>query len=282
MSRYTVDYSDVYNKASNPNTVTRASDDIDRMPEFMKQARAAVVSDVQGQRLATQEFLDQQRTLTLNALRQERIATLAALNDQRLGATSDLRGERQAVMDALHNEEVEAMDSIRGMSEATLKQMENRGRTLIDHAMLMYAMTKQRIEVRRGDFLLLYTGYGDALMRMQKHPDEALLHRTGAALDGRDEKLLDWIETSGIVSVISDNPAVEAFDPELKAAGPHGLLPLHERCLFKLGIHLGELWWLSELAGYLRKTGRHAFLLTAPPLRLPGAVGSPMTPVASV
>ena len=111
----------------------KASDDIDRMPEFMKQARAAVVSDVQGQRLATQEFLDQQRTLTLNALRQERIATLAALNDQRLGATSDLRGERQAVMDALHNEEVEAMNSIRGMSEATLKQMENRGRTLIDH-----------------------------------------------------------------------------------------------------------------------------------------------------
>ena len=111
----------------------KASEDIDRMPEFMKQARAAVVSDVQGQRLATQEFLDQERTLTLNALRQERIATVAALNDQRLAATSDLRGERQAVLDALHNEEVEAMNSIRGISEATLKQMENRGRTLIDH-----------------------------------------------------------------------------------------------------------------------------------------------------
>jgi hypothetical protein len=67
-----------------------------------------------------------------------------------------------------------------------------------------------------------------------------------------------------------------------ESSGPHGLLPLHERCLFKLGIHLGELWWLSELAGYLRKAGRHAFLLTAPPLRLPGAVGSPMTPVATV
>jgi hypothetical protein len=53
-------------------------------------------------------------------------------------------------------------------------------------------------------------------------------------------------------------------------------------CLFKLGIHLGELWWLTDLAGYLRAAGRTRFLLTAPPLRLPGAVGSPVTPVGTV
>jgi hypothetical protein len=32
----------------------------------------------------------------------------------------------------------------------------------------------------------------------------------------------------------------------------------------------------------LRKNGRNRFLLTAPPLRLPGAVGSPSTAVATV
>jgi hypothetical protein len=52
--------------------------------------------------------------------------------------------------------------------------------------------------------------------------------------------------------------------------------------LFKLGIPLGELWWLSDLNDYMRGTGRTRFLLTAPPLRLPGAVGSPVTPVATV
>jgi hypothetical protein len=57
---------------------------------------------------------------------------------------------------------------------------------------------------------------------------------------------------------------------------------LHELCLFKLGVPLAELLWLSDLADYLRKAGRNRFLLTAPPLRLPGAVGSPMTPVATV
>jgi hypothetical protein len=47
-------------------------------------------------------------------------------------------------------------------------------------------------------------------------------------------------------------------------------------------VPLAELLWLSDLADYLRKAGRNRFLLTAPPLRLPGAVGSPMTPVATV
>ena len=111
----------------------KASGNIDRMPELMQQARAAVLADVQGQRLAVQDFVDQQRALTLSALRQERIATLAALNGERLGATSDLRGERQVVLAALHNEQVEAMNSIRGMGEATLKEVDNRGRSLIDH-----------------------------------------------------------------------------------------------------------------------------------------------------
>jgi hypothetical protein len=47
-------------------------------------------------------------------------------------------------------------------------------------------------------------------------------------------------------------------------------------------VPLGELWYLHELATWLREHGRSRFLLTAPPLRLPGAVGSPVTPIATV
>jgi hypothetical protein len=36
------------------------------------------------------------------------------------------------------------------------------------------------------------------------------------------------------------------------------------------------------LAAWLRENRRSRFLLTAPPLRLPGAAGSPVTPVATV
>jgi hypothetical protein len=45
---------------------------------------------------------------------------------------------------------------------------------------------------------------------------------------------------------------------------------------------LGELWYLDELARWLREASRSRFLLTAPPLRLPGIVGSPVTPIATV
>ena len=64
--------------------------------------------------------------------------------------------------------------------------------------------------------------------------------------------------------------------------GRHSLLPIHHLCLFKLGVPLGELWYLDQLATWLREHHRSRFLLTAPPLRMPGIVGSPLTPVATV
>jgi hypothetical protein len=59
-------------------------------------------------------------------------------------------------------------------------------------------------------------------------------------------------------------------------------LPLHAHCLFRLGCYLGEMFYLTPLADWLRANRRNRFLFTGPPLRLPGAVGSPATPVATV
>ena len=104
-------------------------------------------------------------------------------------------------------------------------------------------------------------------------------------MDGYDKKLLEWIADTGVAAIAADNLAVErsstlGADPRMPHRGP--ALPLHEHCLFKLGIMLGELWYLTELAAWLRQNHRSRFLLTAPPLRLPGAAGSPVTPVATV
>ena len=79
-----------------------------------------------------------------------------------------------------------------------------------------------------------------------------------------------------MVALISDNRAVEASPSRPCEGEDHcASLPLHAHCLFKLGVYLGEIWLLSDLADWLRAHGRSRFLLTAPPLRLPGAVGSP-------
>jgi len=127
-----------------------------------------------------------------------------------------------------------------------------------------------------------YTGFADVVLEMDRRPDGDALHRTCTGLDGRDDRLLAWISDSGCSALIADNYAVEILEAGASRATPHAYLPLHEHCLFKNGIHLGELWYLSELARWLRAHGRSRFLLTAPPLRLPGAVGSPAAAVATV
>ncbi len=81
---------------------------------------------------------------------------------------------------------------------------------------------------------------------------------------------------------MADNYAVEGLLGKDRDPSRHSFLPIHHLCLFKLGVPLGEMWYLDELAGWLRAHGRSRFLLTAPPLRLPGIVGSPLTPIATV
>jgi hypothetical protein len=154
-------------------------------------------------------------------------------------------------------------------------------RTLVDHAILMRIMETDRVVVEPGDMVCLHTGFARELLAMGGKPDSRV-HDMCAALDGRDPQLLQWITDCGLSVLIADNYAVEAVPSRPGPQGRRPALPLHEHCLLKLGIHLGEIWYLSELATYLREHGRYRFLLTAPPLRLPGAVGSPTTPVATV
>lgn len=157
-----------------------------------------------------------------------------------------------------------------------------RARRAIGYDELRRVMDNDRVEVERGDMLCFHTGFADVVLEMKKSPDPKLLHATCTGLDGRDERLLQWISDSGVACLIADNYAVEIIPSSLTKPPPHALMPLHEHCLFKNGIHLGELWYLGELARWLREHKRNRFLLTAPPLRLPGAVGSPATPIATV
>ena len=147
---------------------------------------------------------------------------------------------------------------------------------------LMDVLAKDKVTVEPGDLVCLRTGFDRLLLEMKKTPDAERLHGSCAALDGRDERLLNWITKSGLVSLIADNYAVESHPARPCEADHCASLPIHEHCIFKLGVNLGELWYLSELADWLRAHQRYRFLLTAPPLRLPGAVGSPATPVGTV
>ena len=147
---------------------------------------------------------------------------------------------------------------------------------------LMRVMAADNIVVEPGDFVLFRTGFDRVLLGMDRNPDVPKLFRTTSTLDGRDERLKQWVTDSGAVALISDNYGVESTPAKPCLDDYCAMLPLHAHCLFKLGCYLGEMWLLSDLADWLRANGRSRFLLTAPPLRLPGAVGSPATPVATV
>ncbi len=156
-------------------------------------------------------------------------------------------------------------------------------RQAIGYDDMMRVMQADKVEIETGDMLVLHTGFTHLIKQMNKQPDKEKIKVSGVGLDGRDEKLLQWITDVGIAAICADNYAVEHY-PALPPTHPGKapMLPLHQHCLFKLGVPLAELWWLKDLAAWLRANQRNRFLLTAPPLNLPGAVGSPVTPVATV
>ena len=149
---------------------------------------------------------------------------------------------------------------------------------------LMAIMARDKVVVEEGDIICLHSGFGQMVMDAKGDPDIDKLQNGFPVLNGRDTKLHDWIRDSGLAVLVADNYAVEGIPamPPGPEDAEYPFLPLHHHCLFKLGIHLGELWYLSALNARLRAQGRSRFLMTAPPLRLPGAVGSPANAIATV
>ena len=148
---------------------------------------------------------------------------------------------------------------------------------------LMRILDADGVAVEQGDILCIYTGYADLLLAMAENVPSDLPRTHCPAFDGRDERLLQWITDSGVVALTCDNRAVEIEHSGPKPGLERGpSLPLHEHCLFKLGIHLGEMWYFTEIAEWLQANGRYRFFITAPPLHMPGAVGSPANGVGTV
>ena len=161
------------------------------------------------------------------------------------------------------------------MLEATY----GRQRGLIGYDELMRRLEAQKVTIEAGDFLCLYTGFADLVLDMNKRPDGEVLARSCAVLDGRDSALLDWITQSGLVAICADNSAVEAYPARPTSGDSFPGLPLHNHCLFRQGIHLGELWYFAELAPRERAVALHADRATAASARRRRLSGAPIAAV---
>jgi kynurenine formamidase len=132
----------------------------------------------------------------------------------------------------------------------------------------------QGVAVGRGDLLLVRTGHmGRWAELTTAAAREAFEHEPVPGLTG---DCAAWLHEREVAALASDTRCVEV----IPSGDPDRPAPLHVACLVDLGLTLGELWALDELAADCATDGVWEFLLVAPPLNIPGAVGSPLNPIA--
>ncbi|MFF7943360.1 cyclase family protein [Nocardia gamkensis] len=125
----------------------------------------------------------------------------------------------------------------------------------------------QGVEVGRGDIVLIRTGWWARFLEAGDGTEP---------YSGLDWRCATWLHEREIAAVAADNLMVE--DPVSGVDGT--FLPLHMLCLRDMGLMLGEYWDLTALAADCAADGVYEFQLVAPPLRVIGAVGSPINPIA--
>ncbi len=150
------------------------------------------------------------------------------------------------------------------------------GRLLPGHAItsaeLDACASDQGVEVRSGDILLVRTGHVPHFYALE---DKSSFWTSGAP--GLSIETVEWIYRKEIGALAMDNIAIEVEPFEQPCEHP---FPLHGRLIRDLGLTLGEIWWLDRLADACREEGRWEFFLSAPPLNVTNAVGSPINPIA--
>lgn len=87
---------------------------------------------------------------------------------------------------------------------------------------------------------------------------------------------LDWVYRTQIAAIASDTWGVEVRPNEF----PDAFQPFHQVALPNIGLTLGEMFVLDELAADCARDGIYEFLLVAAPLPFTGAVGAPVNPQA--
>ncbi len=169
----------------------------------------------------------------------------------------------------------------RGVLIDVARHRQRAGRPL-DHAsgepitadLLDDTLAAQGVSLESGDLLLIRTDYPAYLAALGgPHP---------AAVAGLEQsrEMLAWLWNHRIPLVASDNSALECIpivptSPFHVGDGDHRDGLMHPELIALLGMVVGELWRLDDLAADCADDGIYEFQLVVKPLNLVGAVGSP-------
>jgi kynurenine formamidase len=135
--------------------------------------------------------------------------------------------------------------------------------------------SSQGVAIEPGDVVLVRTGWTGWYAGLSQEERNAVgMTRPQPGL-APVERTAEWLWDRQVAAVAADNLALET-------------MPLHfeeGRCLHFwlipcLGMPIGELWWLDDLATACAADGRWAFQLVSAPLNVRGGVGSPPNALA--
>jgi kynurenine formamidase len=138
----------------------------------------------------------------------------------------------------------------------------------ISAADLEQTAAAQGVEVRAGDVVLVRSGWA------RTFDDAARFVGLETGVPGPDEDGARWLAERKIRATGGDTIAYE----QIPAGSGHRALPAHRLLIVEHGIHIIEVMNLEGLAA----AGAWEFLFILAPLRIVGATGSPVRPLAVV
>jgi len=129
----------------------------------------------------------------------------------------------------------------------------------------------QGVEVRRGDFVIVRTGHMERCHAQGDWGGYAGGEAPGLAFD-----TANWVYDKQIAAICTDTWGCEVRPNETDDCTQ----PWHWVVIPMIGISMGEIFYVKDLADDCAADGVYEFLFTAPPLPITRAVGSPLNPIA--
>ena len=130
----------------------------------------------------------------------------------------------------------------------------------------------QEITVNTGDFVIVRTGQMEAKLRAGTWDGYP-----GGDAPGFSFETLEWIQDTELAGLASDTWGCEVR-PNESVEGINQ--PWHWITIPIIGMTMGEIFYLKDIAEDCAEDKTYEFLFVAPALPITGAVGSPINPLA--
>ena len=129
----------------------------------------------------------------------------------------------------------------------------------------------QKVEIREADFVMIRTGQMENCLKTKVWGGYA-----GGDAPGVKFENCYWCHDKKIAAIISDTWGVEVRPNETTEANQ----PWHWVVIPAMGLCMGEIFYLKDLADDCAADGVYEFLFCAPPLPISKGCGSPINPMA--